>query len=96
MLTAKQDKFAQELFVTGNKSEAYRRAYSASNMADKTITEKASRLSRKDNVTTRYTQLVKAAQARNDTSVDCCLKRPISRLRKALTHPGWLRQPKAL
>ena len=71
MLTVKQDKFVQGWIQTGNKSESYRRAYSASNRTDKTITEKASLLSRNDNVTARYSQLVKAAQARNDTTIDC-------------------------
>lgn len=52
-LTIKQEKFCQEYIITGNASEAYRRAYNASNMKDKTITEKASRLLTQDNISAR-------------------------------------------
>jgi phage terminase small subunit len=61
-LTIKQEKFAQEYINTGNASEAYRRAYNASNMKDTTITEKASRLLSQDNISARVTQLKQELQ----------------------------------
>lgn len=70
MITTKQDRFAQEWFATGNKSEAYRRAYSTTNMADKTINETASELSQHPKVSARYAELSASAQERNETNVD--------------------------
>ena len=69
-LTAKQEKFAQGWFATGNKTEAYRRSYSFENMSESTINEKASRLASQDKIRARYNELVKASQARNETTVD--------------------------
>ena len=69
-LTTKQEKFAQEWFSTGNKSEAYRRAYNAENMAENVINVKATELSQNGKVAVRYKELVEAAQKRNETTVD--------------------------
>lgn len=70
-LTAKQESFAQEWFATGNKSEAYRRAYPSSlKWKENTVNNKASVLSRNDKVLARFEELAKAAQKRNDTTVD--------------------------
>ena len=69
-LTTKQEKFAQEWFSTGNKSEAYRRAYNTENMAENVINVKATELSQNGKVAVRYKELVEAAQKRNETTVD--------------------------
>ncbi len=70
-LTAKQEKFAREWFATGNKSEAYRRAYESSRKwSENAVNVKASELSRNPKVLDRYEELVTAAQERNETDVD--------------------------
>ena len=64
MLTPKQEKFAQNIALEGmTQSDAYRSAYDAKKMADKTINEKASLLASKDNVRARIKEL-------RDTLVD--------------------------
>ncbi len=52
-VTAKQEKFAQLIVAGENQSDAYRGAGYSSKMADKTITEAASRLSDDSNVVAR-------------------------------------------
>lgn len=69
-LTQKQEKFAQVWYATGNKSEAYRQAYNAENMTDAAIASKAYEVSVNGEVTVRFAELQKAAQDRNDTTVD--------------------------
>lgn len=69
-LTPKQEKFAQAWYTTGNKSEAYRLSYSARNMSDSAINEESYRLSLHPEIALRYEELQKAAQSRNDTTVD--------------------------
>ena len=69
-LTAKQEKFAQEWFATGNKTEAYRRAYKCTNWKESAINSKASNLSSNVKVLARFEELVNAAQVRNETTVD--------------------------
>lgn len=69
-LTPKQERFAQVWFATGNKSEAYRQAYNAENMTDAAIASKAYEVSVNGEVTVRFAELQKAAQDRNDTTVD--------------------------
>lgn len=69
-LTAKQEKFAQEWYATGNKTEAYRRAYNSENMAEDTINNKAYQLSTRDDIRARYEELQKAGQKRSEVTVD--------------------------
>jgi phage terminase small subunit len=70
-LTAKQQRFAEEWFATGNKTEAYRRAYPGSEKwKESAVNVKASLLSRHDKVVERFGELAKASQDRNDTTVD--------------------------
>ena len=57
MLTDKQEHFVQELIKGKSQSEAYREAYNAARMKDKTVTEKASRLLANGNVRARYEEL---------------------------------------
>lgn len=56
-LTPKQERFAQEYFKIGNASEAYKAAFNAAGMADKTVWEAASRLMANSKVATRIAQL---------------------------------------
>lgn len=58
-LTIKQEKFCNYFLECGNASEAYRRAYNAGNMKEKTVWEKASELLRNDKVKTRVEELRK-------------------------------------
>ena len=58
MLTQKQEKFAQGIALDGlTQSDAYRSAYDATKMTDKTINEKASLLANKDNIRARIKEL---------------------------------------
>ena len=69
-LTPKQEKFAQVWHATGNKSEAYRQAYNAENMSDEAIKVEANKVSGNPNVSLTFAELQKAAQKRNNVTVD--------------------------
>ena len=69
-ITPKQKKFAQVWHATGNKSEAYRQAYNAENMSDAAIVSKAYEVSVNGEVAVRFAELQKAAQKRNNVTVD--------------------------
>lgn len=58
-LTIKQEKFAQQYVLTGNASEAFRQSYDSKNMKSETVTEKASRLLKQYNISTRVKELQK-------------------------------------
>lgn len=60
-LTIKQENFCNYYVECGNASEAYRRAYNAVNMKDKTIWERASRLLNEYKVKARVDELRKQA-----------------------------------
>ena len=57
MLTAKQEKFAQNIINGMNQADAYRNAYSCKNTSDKTIWENASRLAADSKVKARLDEL---------------------------------------
>mgnify|MGYP003466481514 CR=1 FL=1 len=57
MLTAKQEKFVQNIIQGMSQADAYRSAYDASKMSDKTIHERASVLASQDKVRTRLKEL---------------------------------------
>ena len=57
MLTAKQEQFVQNIIKGMNQADAYRSAYNASKMTDKTIHEKASLLASNDKVRARLKEL---------------------------------------
>ena len=60
MLTEKQEKFAQSIVLEGmNYSDAYRSAYNADRMSDKTVNEKASLLASEDKIRARIAELRK-------------------------------------
>lgn len=56
-LTFKQEKFCRNIVKGMNKSDAYRDAYDAEDMKDKTINENASRLSKDSKITARIEKL---------------------------------------
>ena len=68
LLTQKQEKFVQELIKGKSQRQAYKAAYNAKNMADKTIDEKACRLIKQDKVKARFEEIrgkvVKRAEAK--------------------------------
>ena len=57
MLTAKQEQFCQNIIQGMSQADAYRSAYDANNMADKTIYEEASKLMASPNIATRVKEL---------------------------------------
>lgn len=58
MLTPKQEQFVKNIVLEQmNYTEAYRNAYNAANMSDKTISEKASRLKDQDKIRARIKEL---------------------------------------
>lgn len=59
MLTPKQEKFVQSLIQGMSQADAYRSAYAAKNMSDKTIHEAASRLVADSKVSARLAELRK-------------------------------------
>lgn len=58
MLTAKQEKFVQELVKGKSQREAYKAAYDADRMLDRTIDSKAYLEFKKEHVRTRYDELL--------------------------------------
>ncbi len=56
-LTPKQEKYVQELIKGKSQRQAYKAAYNAKNMSDKTIDVKASQLLKRDKVRIRYEEL---------------------------------------
>lgn len=57
MLTAKQEKFVQNLLKGMSQREAYKNSYNASNMKDATIDSNASRLFADSKILARYEEL---------------------------------------
>ena len=57
MLTAKQEKFVQNIIEGMSQADAYRSAYNTQTMTDKTVHEKASLLASQDKVRARLTEL---------------------------------------
>lgn len=56
-LTGKEEKYSQLVVKLGNKTEALKQSYDCSNMTDKTINEKASKLSKENKISTRIEEL---------------------------------------
>ena len=57
-LTSKQEKFIQALVAGKSQRQAYKEAYNAAKMKDKTIDERASVLFKNDKIKTRYNELL--------------------------------------
>ena len=64
MLTAKQEKFVEEISEGGSQSNAYRMAYDVSKMASKTVWEESSRLKKHPKVAARIIELKAEEEAR--------------------------------
>ena len=73
-LTPKQEAFCLAYLETGNASEAYRRAYSAENMSDPVVHNKASGLLGKGEVRVRLEELRSAAVQRHNITLDDLLR----------------------
>lgn len=58
MLTPKQEKFIQNIVSGMSQRQAYKDAYNAENMEDKTIDEAASRLFNDSKISARYQELI--------------------------------------
>ena len=59
-LTMKQERFCQEFSISGNASEAYRRAYDTSKMKDATLRAAASALLKETKIADRIRELTQA------------------------------------
>ena len=57
-LTQRQEKFVRALIAGKSQRQAYKEAYNAANMKDKTIDERASVLFKNDKIKTRYDELL--------------------------------------
>lgn len=69
-LTPKQEAFAQAYIETGNASEAYRRAYNASNFNDNALAVQASKMLKHPKVALRIAELKAELQKRHEVTVD--------------------------
>lgn len=73
-LTVKQEKFCQSYIETGNASEAYRQAYSASKMKPETVNRTAKELLDHPKITARINNLQKKHEERHKLTVDDLLR----------------------
>jgi phage terminase small subunit len=69
-LTIKQEKFAQGLFAGLSQREAYKQAYDAENMTDKSIDEKACELAGNVKIESRIKELTDELKERNMVTVE--------------------------
>ena len=69
-LTPKQEKFAREVASGKTQADAYRAAYSAGNMTDKTVIEKASRLMAQGNIRARVGEIQKPITERAQITLE--------------------------
>lgn len=84
-LTQKQEAFCLAYMETGNASEAYRQAYSASKMKSETVNVKASELLASGKVSVRVAQLQEEAAERNKITVDTLIEELEQARQAALT-----------
>lgn len=62
MLTAKQEKFVQNIVSGMSQRQAYKDAYDAKNMKDETIDNEAYKLFKSHDIATRYNELIEELQ----------------------------------
>ena len=74
-LTPKQEKFCQEYVKTGNKSGAYRIAYSCENMKEATINNNAYKLFENNDITTRINTLQKKIELDHGVDIAWCIEK---------------------
>lgn len=73
-LTIKQEKFAQNLFAGMSQRDAYKQAYNASNMTDKSADEESCKLANSPKITSRIEQLTIELKERNMATVENVIK----------------------
>jgi hypothetical protein len=83
-LTAKQDKFARLVAEGKTQADAYREAYNALKMADKTVWERASFEASKDKVKTRIDELKKEFTKKLDIVSTITVERQIKYTQKVI------------
>ena len=81
-LTAKQEKFVLAVVEGMTQADAYRHAYNASNMTDKTIIEKASKLMAQDNIRARYNELTDKIKTRLEEDCIVTVEEVVKELKK--------------
>lgn len=95
-LTAKQESFCHAFIQTGNASEAYRLAYSAAKMKQKTVAVKACELLKNGNVTVRVSELRKDLAEKFAVSdarvIDELARIAFADIRRLFTTDGRLKQ----
>jgi phage terminase small subunit len=69
-LTVKQEKYVQGLFAGLSQREAYKQAYNAKNMTDKSIDEKACELAKNVKVASRLKELVDELKNKNIITIE--------------------------
>lgn len=74
-LTPKQEKFCQEYVKTGNKSEAYRLAYSSNKMTSASINTEASSMYDNPKITLRIKELQKRIEQEHEIDIDWCISK---------------------
>ncbi|AWG26006.1 terminase small subunit [Flavobacterium kingsejongi] len=72
-LTIKQENYCQAYVRLGNKSVAYREAYSASKMKPETVNRAAFELHENPNITARIKEIQHDLYKRNQMSIDECI-----------------------
>lgn len=82
MLTQKQERFVQELIKGKSQREAYKTAYNAENMKNKTIDDKASLLFKKEELRARYEELRKGVVAKTADDAESMRAFIIAQLKK--------------
>ena len=88
-LTPKQERFAQLVASGMTKADAYRHAYNAENMADKTIHEEASRTANDRKVSTRIKALQEAATIDALWSLELSIKTKRQALKIGIDKGDW-------
>ena len=84
-LSVKQENFCNYYIECGNASEAYRRAYSCSNMKDESINRKAIELLNNGKITARVKELQEELKKKSDiTKINICHSIVIRSERKGL------------
>ena len=74
MLTPKQEKFVRNLASGMSQRDAYINSYNTSNMKDKSIYEKASKLMAQDNIRSRYNELIEKANEKVEIRAEDILR----------------------
>lgn len=81
-LTHKQEKFILAVVEGMTQADAYRHAYNAGNMTDKTIIEKASKLMAQDNIRARYDEMMDKVKARLEEDCIVTVEEVVKELKK--------------